>query len=661
MSDAEFPFLFHGPSPDDWFDEPVHAWIVRFASEPTPAQRAALASAWERASRDFARGLGADFRIPWWWSGAWALVPARVGDRSPDTMRALFEAAQSMLRAAHAAAPIAEVSYAQAADVSSRSAWEAWTVARSPLPTEPPVWPAEAVTHAKKTRKRTKAAVDEAFEAARAQSRGPEVVPSVRSVTEDEEPEETPEETPEEDPEDAHDEGGDDEGEGDDEGGDDAPATIELPTPRGYALRLEPCDGAALDARERGEQPTTAAGEMVRQLRDGTWCHRGKVTKRDKDPRIAVVIDGVLTPTAHSGGLIYSMRAWSPATRTLLIDTSHTRPGLGAASLDDASARPVWTDLTNDGVTAALWLAGGDLFVGNARGVCVWRATPAGLVTGSFHAWNLYDADLCALTPDRRGVVLTVQDAACVVTVAAPVDGALRVAGEACVETEGYASLHILSDGVYLVEDDRAWRVEGIAEAIDALLAAPGDTERFPALPTAQSPEERADPARNSDASECADNGLGALAEDDDAKAEAWLRRAVELDPDPANPWQRLGQVLQRMGREAEGRTCLERALARYDVDFAAHGDEPGDDTGFWRAATLSRLRRRDEALADLRVAVNAGNRWTRDSAREEDAFAWLRQDPEFIALTAPVARGKKAAKKSAKKASSEADDDPDA
>ena len=92
MSDAEFPFLFHGPSPDDWFDEPVHAWIVRFAREPTPAERASLAAAWERASRDFARGLGADLRLPWWWSGAWALVPARVGDRSPDTMRALFEA-----------------------------------------------------------------------------------------------------------------------------------------------------------------------------------------------------------------------------------------------------------------------------------------------------------------------------------------------------------------------------------------------------------------------------------------------------------------------------------------------------------------------------------------------------------------------------------------
>ncbi len=656
MSDAAFPFLYHGPSPDDWFDEPVHAWIVRFASEPTPAQRTSLASAWERATRDFARGLGADFRLPWWWSGAWALVPARVGDRSPATMRALFEAAQSMLRAAHTAAPIAEVSYAQAADVSSRNAWEAWTVARAPLPTEPPVWPAEAVTHAKKTRKRTKAAVDEAFEAARAHARGPEVVPSVRSVVDEEdEPDETP------DDEGGDDEGGGDEG-GDEESGDDAPAEVELPTPRGCVLRLEPCDAEALDARAQAERPQTGAGELAMQLRDGTWCMRAKPSKRDKDPRLAVVIDGALTATAHSGGLIYTMRAWSPATRELLIDTTHTTHGLSVASLDDATSRVVWTDLMLDGVNAAFWLAGGDLFVGSARGVGAWRATPAGYVAGSFHAWSLYDGDPCARAPDGRGVVLALQNAACVVSVVVPVDGALRIAGEAALETEGYATLRIHSDGVYLVEDDRAWRVEGIAAAIDALLAAPGDTERFPALPTAPSPEERADPARNSDADECFNVGARAKDEGDDAKAETWLRRAVELMADNAMAWHGLGHVLQRTGRDAEGRTCLERALAGYDANLVAQGDEPDDEVRFWRAATLSRLRRRDEALAALRAMIVAGHygNWTRDRARGEEDFEWLRADPEFMALTERVARAKKAAKKTAKRAAAEPDDDPE-
>jgi tetratricopeptide (TPR) repeat protein len=204
------------------------------------------------------------------------------------------------------------------------------------------------------------------------------------------------------------------------------------------------------------------------------------------------------------------------------------------------------------------------------------------------------------------------------------------------VKTDGWCAIETLPDGIYLFDNERAYRVEGAAEAIDALLAAPDDAARFPEVPRTTSPEERADPARNT----------------------------VELAPKKASAWHGLGHVLQRMKRDGDATPCLERALAEYDAQLAAlTGDDDDDpdernDLRFWRAAVLSRLRRRDEVLAELRAVIPDGHRgnYFRRRITDEEDFEWLKSDEDFKALTAKVAKPKRAPK-TAKKTAAKADD----
>ncbi len=679
MTAGAFPFLFHGPSPDDWFDEPVHAWLLRFARAPSPSDRTSLAAAWERAAREHTRGLGADTRLPWLWSGEWALVPIRPGDRSRDTMRALFAAMQSMLRAAHAAAPLAEVIYAQAADVSSDSAWEAWTVEQSPLPTEAPPWPAEVVTHAKKSRKRSKAAPDASFEAAREQLRADVTAPKVASVAveEDDEEEASPSPRPrpvakkrasdfdDSDDESTDDSGDDDSGDsdgGDDDSGDESgdEETVTLPEPRGFPLRLVEVGFEEAEAAREKRDEDASKFDRSERLPDGTLVVETKRSKKDKNPIIALVSDGETIPTALTADRFYGVRAWSPSHRALLV-ASTDYVTLSAVPVDGSEARVVWNDIARDSLNQAHWLADDSVLVTHSRGASLYSPPPAGSPGGSHHAWS---DEALALTADRRGLIACTSDDATVVRVIAPARGALRIAGEACVKTDGWCSIETLPDGIYLFDNERAYRVEGAAEAIDALLAAPDDAARFPEVPRTTSPEERADPARNTDADDCYNRGANAKEEANDALAERWYRRTVELAPKNAAAWHGLGHVLQRMKRDGDATPCLERALAEYDAQLAAlTGDDDDDpdernDLRFWRAAVLSRLRRRDEVLAELRATIPDGHRgnYFRRRITDEEDFEWLKSDEDFKALTAKVAKPKRAPK-TAKKTAAKADD----
>ncbi len=670
MTAGAFPFLFHGPSPDDWFDEPVHAWLLRFARAPSPSERASLAAAWERAAREHTRGLGADTRLPWLWSGEWAVVQVRPGDRSRDTMRALFSAMQSMLRAAHAATPLAEVIYAQAADVSTGSAWEAWTVEQSPLPTEAPPWPAEVVTHAKKSRKRSKAATDASFEAAREQLRADVTAPKVASVTVDEEedeggPRSAAKKSAPDDEESVDDDGGDDSEESDDEGSGDegGDASVTLPEPRGFPLRLVEVDGAETTSRfDATYEEYNDRYSSTEQLRDGTWAVLPNKSKKEKTVSVALLCDGETVTTALDGERLYHVRAWSPTRREMLVIDPDYR-SIRAVPVDGAEGRVVWNDVARDSVNFALWLADDTLFISHPRGASIYPAPHADQSVGAHFAWS---SDHLALTTDRRGVVSCSPEEATVVTVVAPVGGALRVAGEASVKTDGWCSLSILADGIYLYDNDRAYRIEGASEAIDALLASPGDTARFPELPRVASPEERNDPTKNTDSDDCYNRGVNAKDEADDANAERWYRRTVELAPKNASAWHGLGHVLQRLKRDNDATPCLERALAEYDAQLVALTEEDDPDEReelrFWRAAALCRLRRRDEALAELRAIIpdgHRGNHLRRRVADEED-FESLKSDPDFTALTAKVAKPKRAPKAPKKAAKGSNTDDGD-
>ena len=235
------------------------------------------------------------------------------------------------------------------------------------------------------------------------------------------------------------------------------------------------------------------------------------------------------------------------------------------------------------------------------------------------------------------------------VQVVVSVGGALRLAGEGFVTEGGYGDLAVEGGAVYVTDGSDAWRLDGVGEAIDALLAAPTDTERFPELPRAQSPDERKDPARNADAEECRARAEGLYGDEAYAQAEAWLRRAVSLDPADVEAQLLLGRVLAKTGRGAEARPCFEAALALLDK---AAADEPDDDeVTFQRAAALASIGRREEALAALRAYLATGGNPERARARQEEDLAPLRQDPEFLAMTEKVAKAKKAAKRAAKKA----------
>ena len=74
-----------------------------------------------------------------------------------------------------------------------------------------------------------------------------------------------------------------------------------------------------------------------------------------------------------------------------------------------------------------------------------------------------------------------------------------------------------------------------------------------------------------------------------------------------------------------------EGALAVVEEGLAERPDSPG--LHYAAATNLARLGCRDEALARLRTAVELGPQ-PREWAPTDDAFASLRDDPEFLAIT---------------------------
>lgn len=652
MTTTAFPFLFYGTSPDDWFDEPVHCWQLRFTRAPSPAERGSLAGAWERGLRDHARGLGADFSPAWWWADAWALVSVRVTDRSRDPMRALFDAMQTLVKGLHGVVPLAEVVYAQAADVSSRSDWETWTTTAAPVPTEAPVWPAEVTTHAKRSRKRTKAATDESFEAARRTARmAPVGVVASRPADDDEDDTQEPEEARE--AEETEEPVDDIAGEGDaaTEGDDD-----EAPEPSrallGYEFSVVAVDAEAMQEAEEAEKKArkTVNPQDTFETVDGSHFVQIRTSKRDREPRLAMVRDGALVTTVHSADWMYSVRAFDPARGALLVDNQDTGQGLIAVKPDDATVRTVWSDEVSDGTDMACWFAGG-VFVKTYRDVRYIRDDG---VT-SYHTW-LHGEEV---VPESGGDgLLALHRDENLLRLVAQVGDALRVAGEARVPTSGYLRFARVSGALYLTSGSRWWRIDGTAEARQALRSASGDVERFPPLPAAPSTEERNDPTRNTDPHEC--YARGQSAESDPPLAEKWFRRTLALEPKYAEAWMCLGPLLRRVGRADEARGCFEEALKVYDTLVAE--DSENTDNALERARALAWLGRREEFLAALKLAFGDGHHsnWMRKHARADEAFQSYAKDADFLAVTEKVARAKKGAKKSTKKRAAEDDEGDD-
>lgn len=111
---------------------------------------------------------------------------------------------------------------------------------------------------------------------------------------------------------------------------------------------------------------------------------------------------------------------------------------------------------------------------------------------------------------------------------------------------------------------------------------------------------------------------------------EAFRSSSTEAEP-LASTLHCIGHMHQALGEHDEGRRVLQQAIDGYTEML---DDDPFDaEVLYWRGAASARLRRRSEALADLRRAIDLDEHW-RDAARSEEDFIELREDAEFQALT---------------------------
>lgn len=114
------------------------------------------------------------------------------------------------------------------------------------------------------------------------------------------------------------------------------------------------------------------------------------------------------------------------------------------------------------------------------------------------------------------------------------------------------------------------------------------------------------------------------------AEALDGYRRSCASREPSASTLHCIGHMLQELGDEPEARQVLDAAIAKYSALLSA---APANaEAMFWRAAARARLQQRDEALADLRRAIELDDQW-RTEARDEEDFIGLREDPDFLAL----------------------------
>jgi hypothetical protein len=138
MSETAYPFLYYGAKPNDWLEgaNDGHVFEIAFAKAPDAAAKAAIAGAFETSAR------GTWVRTtdePWQWHDRWALL--FLGEASDgDESSGFFEDAQQVMRAIHAAWPIAEVVFHGATDAGKKG-WDAWTVQQQAAPGPGPDWP----------------------------------------------------------------------------------------------------------------------------------------------------------------------------------------------------------------------------------------------------------------------------------------------------------------------------------------------------------------------------------------------------------------------------------------------------------------------------------------------------------------------------------------
>jgi hypothetical protein len=131
---ADYPFLFYGCRPRDWQEETSagHFYEVRFRDVPSAVIKAQLGRMWGERTSDGAVTSG-----EWLWCGRWAL--AQVGERPGGQSNDFFDKMTELFCNVHAFAPISEVLFWGATDLSLHP-WDRWTVAQQPQPSPAPAY-----------------------------------------------------------------------------------------------------------------------------------------------------------------------------------------------------------------------------------------------------------------------------------------------------------------------------------------------------------------------------------------------------------------------------------------------------------------------------------------------------------------------------------------
>jgi hypothetical protein len=132
-----YPFLYWGRSPADWFEgaNDGHTYEIRFANVLTAEQRVAVGRAFFASMKKGPATAAGDM---WQWAGAWTIF--RVGEkRGRGGARAVFDHMDTVFRAIHEVAPIAEIVF-WCARAPGEHPWDLWTREQGAAPAPGPTW-----------------------------------------------------------------------------------------------------------------------------------------------------------------------------------------------------------------------------------------------------------------------------------------------------------------------------------------------------------------------------------------------------------------------------------------------------------------------------------------------------------------------------------------
>jgi tetratricopeptide (TPR) repeat protein len=679
MSDA-FPFLFYGTSPDDWFDDEVHAWELRFRSPPTIDDRDRIAGAFERAFARAANESRHDTNVPWLWSGAWALVRVRLGSRTKKARKQLAAQMQDVLRAVHREVELAAVSALHAADISSNDPWEEWSVVRAPTALDGPRWPVAVPMSS--DRESTECREDRVFEESRARVRNPPP-PATPEEPADEPPAE-PVDRAISAPEDAATEDETEDETEDDDGGERESNVKRHAVTAGkrVALTAQKLD----EEREIYEVPPEVrqrfgGSTSVKRSPSGRWIGWHKRSKKEW------------------------VFAWERADSTRVeTEEVRKRPNLAFDITNDDLAAFMFDERSRHVLEAKLETGEVEELYSLPKGA--WNQLVA-LSAGRFAVVSYEELLLCQSGQDGvteigryeypdggsayafdGGRILFLQcwgDWA-VIAIGFHKDQA-RELGRLSSNDFGIEDIGIDGSRVLLLDYDGKWHLlqgyeEAYREAFEGGVEYPepgvweapkpegasddesddadgGDPDEDSGDPDQDSDDDEGEgsdegdtaeddgppaPAKLDNAEESYGYGCDFKGDDEHARAVEYFARAVELDPNYAEAWHNLAVCQRATGDAVSSDASFERAIEMYTKRIQ---DDPDDaESRFWRAGVKCLTGDRDGALAELRETIERGGNHYRKRALYEEDFESLREDPEFQALTAKRGTAKKAAAK---------------